>query len=42
MRGIEKVCAEFSLTALTYNLRRALNVLGVEKLIAGRGGVKRA
>jgi transposase len=34
MRGLEKVCAEFSLTALVYNLRRALNVLGVGKLLA--------
>jgi Transposase DDE domain len=32
-RGLEKVCAEFSLTALAYNLRRALNILGVEKLM---------
>jgi hypothetical protein len=34
MRGLEKVRAEFSLTALAYNLRRALNILGVEGLIA--------
>ena len=34
MRGLEKVCAEFSLTALVYNLRRALNILGVGKLLA--------
>jgi transposase len=33
-RGLEKVRAEFSLTALAYNLRRALNILGVEKLMA--------
>ncbi len=33
MRGLEKVRAEFSLTALAYNLRRALNILG-PKLIA--------
>src|SRR6202035_6023584 len=42
LRGLQKVRAEFSLTALAYNLRRALNILGVEKLMAGRGGVKRA
>lgn len=30
MKGLEKVRAEFSLTALAYNLRRALNILGVE------------
>jgi transposase len=28
-----KVHAEFSLTALAYNLRRELNILGVEKLM---------
>ena len=28
-RGLEKVRAEFSLTALVYNLRRALNILGM-------------
>jgi transposase len=33
MRGLEKVRAEFSLTALAYNLRRALNILGTAKLI---------
>jgi len=32
MRRLEKVRAEFSLTALVYNLRRALNILGMEKL----------
>jgi transposase len=32
-RGLERVRAEFSLSALGYNLRRALNVLGVEKLL---------
>jgi transposase len=34
MRGLEKVRAEFSLTALVYNLRRALNILGMERLMA--------
>jgi hypothetical protein len=29
-----KLCAEFSLTALACNLRRALNILGVEALTA--------
>lgn len=33
-RGLEMVRAEFSLSALAYNLRRALNVVGVAKLIA--------
>ncbi|MGH6823064.1 MAG: transposase [Methylocella sp.] len=34
MRGLDKVRAEFSLTALVYNLRRALNILGVEAMMA--------
>ena len=32
-RGLEKVRAEFSLSALGYNLRRALNILGVERML---------
>src|SRR5258705_6223402 len=38
MRGQEKVTAESSLTFLAYNLKRAISVLGVEKLIAGLNG----
>jgi transposase len=34
MRGLPKVRAEFSLTALAYNLRRAFNILGVEAMTA--------
>jgi len=34
MRGLENVRAEFSLTALVYNLRRAINVLGVGPMMA--------
>ena len=34
MRGLEKVRAAFSPTALVYNLRRALDILGVEKPMA--------
>jgi len=34
MRGLEKVRGEFSLTALVYNLRRVLNIIGLSKLIA--------
>ena len=34
MRGLDNVRAEFSLTALVYNLRRALNILGVEAMMA--------
>ena len=33
MRGLDKVRAEFGLTALVYNLRRALNILGVPALM---------
>jgi transposase len=33
-RGLEKVRAEFSLTALAYNLRRVLTILGVGPLLA--------
>ena len=38
MRRLEKVRAEFSLTALVYNLRRALNILGVEAMMAAVRG----
>jgi transposase len=31
MRGLEKVRAEFSLSALVYNLRRVLNLIGLER-----------
>ena len=34
MKGLENVRAEFSLTALAYNLRRALNILGVDAMTA--------
>ncbi len=34
LKGLEKVKAEFSLSALAYNLKRVFNILGVEKLIA--------
>ena len=33
MRGLEKVRAEFSLTSLSYNLTRAINVVGVAGLL---------
>jgi hypothetical protein len=33
MRGLDKVGAEMSLTVLSYNLKRAINILGVKKLI---------
>jgi two-component SAPR family response regulator len=34
MRGLDNVRAEFSLTALVYNLRRALNILDIAELTA--------
>ena len=34
MRGLEKVRGEFSLTALAYNLRRVLNLVGFRELMA--------
>jgi IS5 family transposase len=34
MRRLEKVRAEFSLTALAYNLRRVLNIVGMDKMMA--------
>jgi transposase len=33
MRGLEKVRAEFSLTALAYNLRRAITIIGIPGMI---------
>lgn len=33
MRGLEKAKAEFSLSSLTYNLKRAINVIGVTQMI---------
>jgi hypothetical protein len=35
MRGLAKVRAEFSLTALACNLRRVLNLVGFTELMAG-------
>jgi hypothetical protein len=34
MRGLERIRAEFSLTALAYNLRRVLNIVGFADLMA--------
>jgi Transposase DDE domain len=34
MKGLDNVQAEFSLTALVYNLRRAFNILGVDAMMA--------
>jgi len=38
MRGLERVRAEFSLTALAYNLRRVLTILDVSTLVAAVQG----
>ena len=38
MRGLENVRAEFSLTALAYNLRRVLNLVGFTELMAAVQG----
>src|SRR6266700_6929791 len=38
MRGLDNVRGEFSLTALVYNLRRALNIVGVEVMTAAVRG----
>lgn len=34
-RGLTKVRAEMSLSILAYNLKRAINILGIEAMIAG-------
>jgi len=34
MKGLEKVKGEFSLSTLAYNIKRAINVLGVKALVA--------
>jgi hypothetical protein len=38
MRGLEKVRAEFSLTALAYNARRVLNIVAFSDLMAAVQG----
>lgn len=37
LRGLEKVNAEVSLTALAYNMKRVMGIVGVRKLIAALG-----
>ena len=34
MRGLEKVKTEFSLSTLAYNIKRAINVIGIKGLLA--------
>jgi hypothetical protein len=36
LKGLDNVRAEFSLTALVYNLRRAINILGVGAMMGRR------
>jgi transposase len=38
MKGLDKVRGEFSLTALVYNMRRAINILGMGPLMAAVQG----
>lgn len=38
LKGLEKVRAEFSLSCLTYHLRRVLNLVAMEELLAAVGG----
>jgi len=38
IKCLDKVRAQFSLTALVYNLRRALNILGAEAMMAAVRG----
>ena len=42
IKGLDNVRAEFSLTALVFNLRRALNILGVEAMMAAARGRREA
>jgi hypothetical protein len=32
-RGLEKVIAEMSLTVTAYNIKRAINILGVKRMV---------
>ena len=38
MKGLEKVRAEFDLSCLSDNLRRVLNLVAMEALLAALGG----
>jgi len=37
MRGLCKVRTEMSLTVLAYNLKRVMNILGVQKMVGALG-----
>jgi hypothetical protein len=34
MKGLNKVGAEMSLTVLSYNIKRVVNIIGVKQMIA--------
>jgi len=34
LKGMRKVTTEFGLTVLSYNLKRVINILGVEQMIS--------
>jgi len=34
VRGLEKVRAEFSLSALAYNIKRAIDIVGIRRMVA--------
>lgn len=38
MKVLQNVRAEFSLTALAYNMRRVINILGMRAMLAAAGG----
>lgn len=38
MKGLKKVGAEMSLTVLSYNFKRVMNIIGVEKFMAALSG----
>ena len=33
MKGLQKVGAQMSLTVLSYNIKRALNIIGVKRMV---------
>jgi len=38
LRGLDKVRCEFSLSALAYNIKRVINIVGIEAMIAATAG----
>ena len=41
-RGIDKVGAEISLTVLAYNIKRVINIVGLDRLIGAVGAMNKA